>query len=131
MDPVERTKLWLLFVAAKKNWNDAKTDCELLGGKLFSDLDGTASQLEFIVSKFGFTPMWLGVHRENAASEQWIEIDGKAVPDNKLVWGPNEKNPEPDLGDQLRVVLWSVNNELRYLHDDAGLHENSFLCDLK
>ena len=131
VDPTERIKKWLVFVTEKKNWNKAKVHCENLGGKLFSDLDGTVTQLEFIVGKFGYTPMWFGVHRESAASTQWITIDGELVPDNKILWGPTAGNPEQDMGEAIRVVMWSSNDVLYYLHDDGGNIGYSFLCDLK
>ena len=124
IDPIQRTKLWLLIVREKKNWSNAKVHCENSGGKLFSDRDGSVAQLQFIVGKFG-------VHRESADSTQWVTIDEKLVPDNKILWGSRAGNQEPDLGDALCIVSWAVTSGLQYLHDDIGLPEYSFLCDLK
>ena len=132
VDPIERTIKWLLFVPERKNWNDAKVHCESLGGKLFSDLDGTEEQLNFIVETFGYVPMWFGVHRESAASTQWVTIDGKLVPDDKILWGSgNPDDPEPDMGEATCVTMWASPGVLKHLHDEANIQKHEILCDLK
>ena len=42
-----------ILVTAKKSWWQAKSNCDKLGGHLFSNLDGSTSQLRGIVSLLG------------------------------------------------------------------------------
>ena len=46
--PVEVT-IWLRFISQKTSFVDAKANCERLDGSLFTGLDGTVSQVQFLV----------------------------------------------------------------------------------
>ena len=47
----ERALEWIKFVDQEMTWEDAKANCETLGGTLFSRVDGTEEQLDFLLEK--------------------------------------------------------------------------------
>ena len=49
---------WIKFVHELKTWDDAKSHCETMGGKLFSNVDGTAEQLDFFLLKMNYKYHW-------------------------------------------------------------------------
>ena len=119
---------WLKFVATKKSWVDARKHCQDLGGELFSDLNGTAAQIEFIVNQFGFRVMWLGVYRETKESTQWVTTRGEKVPDELIYWEPNSQ--EPKMGRDKYVKIHAVGKKLKYLRGGSGARR-AFLCDMR
>ena len=128
----EQIKQWLQFVPFEMTWLDAKAKCEHLGGKLFSDLDGTPGQLDFFVNQFGFSSMWMGVYRATVESTQFITTDGEVVPLDLLFWDPNPLNGQPDYGNHQYVLIYvHYGTTMQYLHDYLGSGLCPSLCDLK
>ena len=64
----EQIQIWVKYFPEKGSWEKAKHHCEQIGGKLFSNLDGTADQIDFFVEKFNFQVLWLGIYRTKAPS---------------------------------------------------------------
>ena len=84
--PVERLRL----ERDKKSWSEAKENCEMLGGKLFSDLNGTEAQLQFLLDKMGGERHWVGISSED--HESWNTTDGETVDGDHLLWNNGEPN---------------------------------------
>ena len=122
---------WLKLVHITKVWSLAKDDCERIGCKLFSDVDGTPEQLNFLAKRFGYWSQWLGIYRTEASSTQWITTDGKSVGDELLYWDTGT-NVEPDMGNNLYVAIYCNNNrQLRYLHDATSSMKYRSICDMR
>ena len=51
----------LKVVKERKNWTEARTHCEEIGGKLFSDLDGSLAQLNILFELQNNLWFWLGL----------------------------------------------------------------------
>ena len=85
-----RTKgMWLKFVKELKTWSAARDHCEDIGGKLFSNVNGTSEQLAFLVDKMQRKYHWLGIYLDN--HDNWRDI-GEIIKNGRLVWGPRQPN---------------------------------------
>ena len=80
---------WYKFVREGKTWLEAKANCEELGGKLFSNLNGTASQLEFLSNKLGSCG-WIGGYATSLSLSRWRKVDGGIIPSENIVWAGGE-----------------------------------------
>ena len=78
---------WYKFVRENKTWYEARKYCKDLGGKLFSNLNGTFSQLEFLSNKLGSCG-WIG--GEKLGGSHWRTADGKSIPSENIVWAEGE-----------------------------------------
>ena len=45
-------------------WYDAKMYCELIGGVMFGNYDGTKDQVEMLFENTSWTSIWLGISGE-------------------------------------------------------------------
>ena len=77
---------WYRFVREEKNWFHAIDNCRDLGGKLFSNLNGTVSQLEFLDNKLGSCG-WIGGRKTDNA---WRNDDMIIIPSEKILWAEDE-----------------------------------------
>ena len=77
---------WYRFVHERKNWDEANGNCRDLGGKLFSNLNGTVSQLEFLHNKLGSCG-WIGGRKTDNA---WRNDDDVVIPSEKIIWALDE-----------------------------------------
>ena len=112
-------------------WDEARDNCEQMGGKLFSDVDGTPEQLDFLAQRLGYRTQWLGIYRTEASSTQWITTDGKAVDDELLVWYTGT-DIEPDMGNSLYVTIYcDDNHQLWNLHDAETHLKFRSVCDMR
>ena len=124
---------WLRLVLESTDFFTAKYNCEALGGKLFSDVDGTAEQLEFLAGRMGYRRHWLGIYRKHDADEDWIDTKGNVIPGTMLRWDTDPAMGEPDLGDN-RFVINYVNSfgDPRHLHDVAiSAPSRPSICDMR
>ena len=122
---------WLKIVHLIKMWDEAKDNCEQMGGKLFSDVDGTPEQLNFLAKRFDYRSQWLGIYRMEASSTQWITTDGKSLGD-ELLYLDTGTNVEPDMGNNMYVAIYCNNNrQLRYLHDATSNMKYRSICDMR
>ena len=127
IDEKEQIQIWVKYFPEKGSWEKAKHHCEQIGGKLFSNLDGTADQIDFFVEKFNFQVLWLGIYRRNSESTEWITTEGKVVPDNLLLWNMNENFRQPDLGSGQYALIFT---DPRKLHNASEFLNCSFCCDM-
>ena len=65
----ERALEWIKFVDQEMTWEDAKANCETLGGTLFSRVDGTEEQLDFLLEKM---IGWGSTLRIMKSGNQWL-----------------------------------------------------------
>ena len=52
---------WVRVISEPLSWNDAKSKCQNMGGKLFHSLNGTQEQLEFLYERAGHQKFFLGI----------------------------------------------------------------------
>ena len=119
--------IWIRLVRGNMSWYNAKQNCEQMGAKLFSDIDGTIEQLHTIGSRLDFN-VWLGIYRTTEVSPNWITTQGENVPENLLRW---DLNDEPDLGHQRFAVIWSNADGTQYFHDIEADSLYQSVCDLR
>ena len=79
---------WLKFVADRLSWNDAAANCAEMGGKLFSNVDGSTDQLNFLTSEMDDMSFWLGIYTEDEV--HWKTVDGKIVDSSLILWGSHQ-----------------------------------------
>ena len=77
---------WLVFAEMKMSYDDALENCELMGGQLFGDLDGTKEQLDFLASKFE-GDVWLAINSFDL-DNQFVHINGRNMA-GLIIWGEN------------------------------------------
>ena len=86
----ERALEWIKFVDQEMTWEDAKANCETLGGTLFSRVDGTEDQLEFLLQKMNGKRHWLGICTEN--HKVWKSVTGDVIDPTLLYWKTGQPN---------------------------------------
>ena len=116
---VQRSLIW---VKEGLSWQNAKTHCESLGGSMFSNFDGTESQLLFFAEKFNNQHFWLGVYTND--HQDWLSVDDDDVVDPELLrW----RDGEPNNGGGNSNYVSSKDGSLG---DDQEHHEVSSVCDI-
>ena len=109
-------------------WNEAKSNCIALGGKLFSDLDGTEFQLRSLQSLMSpGNSYWVGIYSDDHVV--WKTSEEKVVTDDLLNWKPNEPNNVE--GEEFHVELGSSEwfNELNENRPLSSICDMSKLLD--
>ena len=120
--PVEVT-IWLRFISQKTSFVDAKANCERLGGRLFTGLDGTVSQAQFLFEKSGNEPSWSGYFKINNA--HFVDLDGKTVDNDVFNWRPeNPGSPEE------QYVSFGWDGSYKQVDIGSGYNFRS-VCDIK
>ena len=56
---------WYKWIKERQSWEEAKVNCEEMGGKLFYKVNGSKIQLDWLSEKFVDTCHWLGIFTEN------------------------------------------------------------------
>ena len=64
----------LKIIKERKDWWAARTHCEEIGGKLFSDLDGSLDQLNTLFNLQNMKTFWLGLERTGIGKIQFCSI---------------------------------------------------------
>ena len=90
---------WFRSVHERLKWEEAKTNCEEIGGKLFDNLNGSLSQLELLSQKADHQDFYVGVWSSDGVI--WRRGNGEVIPAEKLLWDKLE-SPSGD-GYQGRV----------------------------
>ena len=80
----ERVLEWIKFVDQEMTWEDAKTNCEKVNGTLFSRVDGTQKQLDFLLQKMNGKSHWLGIYTEDY--KVWKSVTGDVFGRNPMFW---------------------------------------------
>ena len=124
----ERISKLLLFVHQAETWDDAQEYCKQKGGNLFSDVDGTTDQLDFLLEKMNRKNHWLGIYTED--HQEWMKVSRRdTIPAEKLIWGKDQPNNIG--GSQLYVVnYYSTTPGVGYLGDAGKSEKVNFICDL-
>ena len=94
----------LRIVGEAKNWYNAVSYCQWIGGQLFSDLDGTVEQLNTLVALQGGQSFWLGLELEEG---QYHRVGGGILPWNKILW--SSAKPDQSPGEVHLLVLGGSN----------------------
>ena len=55
-------------------WYDAKMYCEVIGGVMFGNYDGTKDQVEMLFENTSWTSIWLGISGETKLSCELLLI---------------------------------------------------------
>ena len=116
---------WLKFNRENLPWLTAKSSCETFGGVLFSRLNGSVTQLEFLVKKMPQTTtdfIWLGGYTEDY--QTWRSIDGVLFPNGTLKWDRHQPNRN---GDQKCLAVTVKNAKLNDIWCDK---EYPSVCDM-
>ena len=123
---VDETKvvMWLKFVKEEqKNWFDSRDHCASIGGSLFSNLNGTMEQLEFLRTNAGGL-YWLGVFilGEIEKDSLWETVTGSLIHNDRLVWQINEPKESPSgttyvAGRNQGLVTRENSTEARFICD--------------
>ena len=123
----ERALEWIKFVDQEMTWEDAKANCETLGGTLFSRVDGTEEQLDFLLQKMNGKRHWLGIYTED--HEVWKSVTGDVVEPTSLYWKSGQ--PNNFSGDQKYVANRTWKTELIIgLADDESSSVKGSVCDM-
>ena len=118
----EKVLEWFRWIKQEMHFIEAKNYCEQIGGKMFSNVDGTKSQLEFFWEKLDSQIHWLGIFTDDHVV--WKSIDGLPIDDSLLIWHPGQPNNVDN------SQFYAVNSPPIYLEDmaDTGYW---FICDMK
>ena len=116
---VERFKL----VHDTMNWTDAKTACKNVGGKLFSELEKSVDQYDFINILLGhyLIPFWTGIKLDTNGF--WRSLEGRPIPNIFLNWKDGEPNGSP-MRERTIVIYGGKSYDVR----DSSEHLP--LCDM-
>ena len=110
----------LRIVREAKNWNDAASFCEMIDGKLFSDLDGTVEQVKTLVDLLG-NSFWLGL---TLSGGEYHRVGGGILPDSNIVWMGGKPDQSPG------EVHLMVNAGLLQIDDMWTYVIYGFFCDM-
>ena len=113
---------WFRWIKQEMHFFEAKNYCEQIGGKMFSNVDGTESQLEFFGEKLDNASHWLGIFTDDHVV--WKSVDGIQIDDSLLIWNPGQPNNMDN------NQFYVVNYPPIYLEDMAD-NRYWFLCDMK
>ena len=123
----ERSLEWIKFVDQEMTWEDAKANCETLGGTLFSRVDGSEEQLSFLLQKMNRKSHWLGIYTKD--HKVWKSVTGDVIKSASLYWKSGQ--PNDFLGDQNYVANRKWKTELIIgLADDQNSDVKGSVCDM-
>ena len=124
----ERALDWIKFVDQEMTWEDAKANCETLGGTLFSRVDGTEEQLEFLLQKMNGKRHWLGIYTEDHIL--WKSVKDDIVSSTLLHWKTGQPN---NVGNQQKYVsIYPAWQSVPFtgLADDENSKVKGSVCDM-
>ena len=102
------------------DWWSAKDNCDKIGGKLFSDLDGTLDQLKMLLDLQGNESFWLGLELIDG---QYHRVEGGIISWDKINW----KDHEPEQRGQIHLY---VNWHSRRVGDSPSSTTMKSFCDM-
>ena len=117
-----KTVSWLVFVKESKTWDDAKIACQNMKGELFSKVNGTSEQLEFLREKMDNQKFWLGIYTEDFSV--WKSMSGETIPEDKLVWQSGQPNNFGGIEDKIFI------KDAPALRDIKASDQFWFICDM-
>ena len=127
----ERVVFWIRIIYELLTWDEAKMNCENLGGNLFDDLNGTTAQLDMIIQNIAKQNQlyFLGITTTSHTSNVYYKMDGTVLDNSLLLWSWEN---EPSQGPLETVLILCPRHDVfpMYLHDAA--YNNSFcsICDM-
>ena len=125
----KRIVYWFRRVYETKTWSDAIQKCESIGGRLFTDVDGTTHQLDLMIDNIPTGFYWLGLSKDPTNVSVLRDLDGNVVDNNLLIWCPHEPS---GFHKETIVAVYAINNILqKYLHDYDYDAQLEFICDMK
>ena len=117
-----KVKLHYILGLTEKTWQQARSHCESIGGKLFEDIDGTQAQLDLIWDVFRTRPLWTGIN-DRKSEGKYVTSFGRDVT-QKIIWGDNAQK-ETNQDDEDALVF----GKAKFLDFKESRFEK-FLCDL-
>ena len=122
---------WIIKSPKGSPWPEAKSFCESIGGKLFSNLDGTKAQLD-LVYKMEERSYWLGVYTEKLIQKnKWKNIDGNAINSEKIYWDSNSGYPKDnDALTHLFIQFTNSASRRDYIRNTKPTVNRYALCDM-
>ena len=116
---------WLKFVYQEQSWEEAKKYCEDMNGELFSKLNGSSTQLQFLVKRMSNPGrfIWLGGVTEDHVV--WKTVNNVNFDNTSLNWGLHQPNNYE--GGQFCLAL---EVEFSYLNDNWCDWELTSICDM-
>ena len=120
---------WYRFVRILKNWNSAQAHCVSLGGKLFSRVDGTTSQLEFFIRKMRNQPHWFGIYTQDLKT--WKDTDGQLIPRNLLRFRTGQPDNYQGIQRHVQNTYRKAGRKVVKYLDDNNLETTMFfVCEM-
>ena len=106
-------------------WAQAAQNCLEKGGKMFANVDGTKSQLDFLFDKLGGA-YWLGIWTID--HKTWLDTDSQPIDSGLLVWDPSQEFNSG--GNQHHVGYWRE-GKWHYLSDVNQFKYSLYsVCDM-
>ena len=118
---------WYRWFQTQATWDESVTKCSDVGGKLFSAINGTTEQLDFISKKIGFQHCWMGIYTEDHIV--WKDTEGNAIPLDLFIW----EGKEPDNRDDEQFCIvnkYAPKSNAYYLGDQRCKLTRRFMCDM-
>ena len=127
----ERIVFWIRLIYELLTWDEAKMNCENLGGNLFDDLNGTTAQLDMIIQNIAVQNQlyFLGITTTSHTSNVYYKMDGTVLDNSLLLWSwENEPNQGPL--ETVLVLCPSVEFWPLYIHDAPDQNTYYSICDM-
>ena len=125
----ERVVFWIRLIYDLLTWNDAKMNCENLGGKLFDDLNGTRAQLDMMIQNIAVENQlyFLGI-TTFPTSNVYYKMDGTILDNSLILWSERE----PSQGNLETVLCLCPRHDTipMYIHDASYNLKFCSICDM-
>ena len=127
-----RTVFWIQRIYEKNNWEEARQNCEKIGGQLFDNLNGTTAQLDLMIRNMEITDdfYFLGAQKDTAASTVYKNMHGQVIDPSLFVWAysgePSQWVNETKIG----LYPRTDNRYSAYIYDLKFGWSKRSICDM-
>ena len=126
----ERVVFWIRIIYELLTWDEAKMNCENLGGKLLDDLNGTAALLDLMIQNIAVADKYffLGITAITPSSKVYYKMDGTILDNSLILWA--EGQPSQENLEHLLVLCPSLDMCPMYIHDAPDTMIFRSFCDM-
>ena len=127
----ERVVFWIRLIYELLTWDEAKMNCENLGGNLFDDLNGTTAQLDMIIQNIAVQNQlyFLGITTTTSTSNVYYKMDGTILDNNLILWSW-EKEPSRETSETVLALYPGHDKWPKYIHDAPYNSKFCSICDM-